>query len=478
MKIIQIFLMLFLTHLANISCMETTQSSQWYALAKETITHIVAISDLNTKETLRSVNKQLLLIASKSNVENLLYHFPCIMKRQDHLDCLVKYAKKNNQDMVHRLINTAKYCNHSDWFSVIRYFLSEDDSYILLTLNKFNAHSNTRIIDIFFPHIMAVYAGKADALEQYKNNYGSNSDYLCYENKTPSEHIRHISPINLAIITQHPPGVIQLLISQDKDLLNIKDACWDCTPLMVAVHYDNINICKLLLSYKNIDLTKSMLGVLPLFNYAQGRCFHSIAELLKNYENEYTTNTIPLSEVQQLLSDLRTRKRKFEKQLHLDTNTKEQFIRTQNLPRYFMKKIKISPIKFLHYCYYQELHEKISIKLKEIYDSGNEIHISGYSAFGAVIMRSQTPTEKKRIFIEKLIQCGFTPTREDINLEMLIMYDEIITHQEILLLLLHTHPPTDWLGLPQVITRQIAHTMIQLLKYEIRLLPEKYYSDL
>lgn len=170
MKITRIFLTLCIISATNHYGMNPEQSL-WYLLPEETITQIVAYSNLATKTTLHQINKQLSYIACKKNIPNMLNHIPCILSRQDHLDYMVMYAKENNITMVQKLIKVAAYCNHTDWFDVIPYFFPKESSDLSL-LQKQSAYFNENLLEIFIPDIMTVYKGDTKAINQYKINYG------------------------------------------------------------------------------------------------------------------------------------------------------------------------------------------------------------------------------------------------------------------------------------------------------------------
>ncbi len=284
MKIIKIFLVLCLMHVTHNHGMEIEQLSLWYSLHKNNITQIVAYSDVNTKESLRLVNKQLSDIARENNIENMLSYFPCILSRQHHLDCMVKYAKEKNKEMILQLIKTATYCDHTDWFDVIPYFLPEDSRELSL-LKKYYDYANLDALKESLSCIMMIYEGDSKALDQYKIRYGKVPGYASYTDL--SVHIHRISPLNIAVARNHPISLILLLLSQNQDLLNVKDDCWGLTPIMVAALSDNVDMCTFLLSYKNIDLIKSMNAGWTLLKQAYHNHSYKVTELLINYKNQH-----------------------------------------------------------------------------------------------------------------------------------------------------------------------------------------------
>lgn len=238
--------------------------SVWYSLPKETIIQIVAYADVSTKENLVSVNKQLLDIVSKKNIKDMLSYFPCRLSRRDHLNCMVKYAKEDNKDMMLRLMKIAVYCDHIDWLDVIPYFLPKDAPELgLFEWDKDYENWSERLLSC----IINVYAGDAAMIEQYKINHDkSNRDpFLLQLNCQLFPRNRdEVTALHFAVY--HPVAIAQLLVSQDPSLINIKDnTSYYATPIIWAIRQRAVDVCKFLLSCKNIDLTQEQAEILVRF---------------------------------------------------------------------------------------------------------------------------------------------------------------------------------------------------------------------
>ncbi len=283
MKSIKIFLTVCLMHITHSHCMEIEQLSLWYLLPKENVTQIVACSDVHTKESLRLVNKQLSLIACKKNIKNLLHHFPCILSRKNHLDCMVKYAKENNIKMMRRLIKTAAYCDHANWFDVIPYFLPEYFCELIL-LKEYDSFSHINALKELLPCTMMVYGGDSKALEQYKINHEQIHGHPLHDD--PSLHRHKITPLHVAAERKHPISIAQLLLTQDLTLLNTMDD-YGRAPIVVAACSNAVDMCKFLLSCKHIDLTKVKHPKCTALKQACRQGHLEIVKLLIDYHNKH-----------------------------------------------------------------------------------------------------------------------------------------------------------------------------------------------
>lgn len=114
-------------------------------------------------------------------------------------------------------------------------------------------------------------------------------------------------------------------------------------------------------------------------------------------------------------------------------------------------RMKLFPNDFLLYCYYQKFHtnqskgdmEKlVSANFKNLpnddLDTLNKYkaaQIDGYSAIGAAILAPDVSVQSKREFINQLFELGFKPTKKDIMLAELVLYDAI--PKENMMLFLH-----------------------------------------
>ncbi len=175
-----------------------------------------------------------------------------------------------------------------------------------------------------------------------------------------------------------------------------------------------------------------------------------------------------------LVSDLRASKNEFENQLlQLDEQIKQKLKHPLGVKIFFMQ-INTNPVRFLQYCYYQGMHEHIYMNLYEVRTFAcQEMHVNGYSAFGATMIAKETSIETKHEFAQRLIKSGFKPTTKDVELAELILYDGIAEYQIAIIHLLHAHSQANWFELPQEIRTQIVRYIIQLFKNEFWLLPER-----
>lgn len=270
--------------------MDVEKPSWWYALPQEIVMQVVAHADLDTKENLRSVNGQLSEIARKKNIEHMLSYFPCVLSRQDHLDCMVQYAKKDDGNMMWRLIQTASYCNHADWVQVIHYFLA-GDAHELDLLNEYEfVCPNDVTLEPLFPCIMAIYRGDEAAIHQYKINFYEGMD--TWEDSIRTAHIKMRSPLHIAVEKNHPFSIVQLLLSQDRTLLNVIDNSYNETPVMAAVSRKNVNMCKFLLSCDDTKPDKTNVVGWTLLRQAYRFGSFEIVMLVTDYYNKHKIQNI------------------------------------------------------------------------------------------------------------------------------------------------------------------------------------------
>src|SRR5438445_7107583 len=97
MKLRHMMLLTTMCVMNSVIAMEIVSlQSPWYSLSEELVTGIVAPSEDNDKETLRSVSKQLYSIASKKNIDKLLQH-PYQLSRNYLRNCMVMYAVAKNK---------------------------------------------------------------------------------------------------------------------------------------------------------------------------------------------------------------------------------------------------------------------------------------------------------------------------------------------------------------------------------------------
>lgn len=220
----------------------------------------------------------------------------------------------------------------------------------------------------------------------------------------------------------------------------------------------------------------SLLIINPVFTHTMENesSFLSSFSSLNSYLPEWLSfKQAPIES--KLVSDIRASKNEFERELLRDNEEQvKQALKRYPIGHFF--KVGSYPFWFLQYCYYQEIIEHLDKNLSDIASltTCKNIKINdSYTALGAAIISREPSIDKKRYFIQKLLNSGFELTSKDIELAELIVYDGIIKHQVALIHLLHAYQNTNWSILPQELRAQIAQYMFQLIKNEFWLLPEK-----
>lgn len=102
---------------------------------------------------------------------------------------------------------------------------------------------------------------------------------------------------------------------------------------------------------------------------------------------------------------------------------------------FFQSSTNLKPINFLRYCFYQFCHtdqnkqemQQLISQYPDLHplDEYKKIEINGYSAIGAAILAPEVSIENKREFIEQLLNLGFLPTKKDVMIAKLQLYDAI-----------------------------------------------------
>lgn len=181
-----------------------------------------------------------------------------------------------------------------------------------------------------------------------------------------------------------------------------------------------------------------------------------------------------------IISNLRKDINEFENQLKLDKGM--EFQKTYTLPLTIQlfggRDDDEIPDMFLAYCYLQKFHacefymnlkrlDKSDILLKKC----QIVSLNGYSALGAAMIAKEVSFEKRRTFIQELIDRGFKPTQKDITIAKLYLHDSIpAKDKEIFFHLIHEPAKANWSVLPKEIRSLIVRYMIQILKNKFWLL--------
>ena len=82
----------------------------WYSLVPDTRKKIMACSDVRTRQCLKCVNRELLHITP----HDLVHHSPLFLTRREHIECMVKAARENNNFVMRNLLCNANNGDHED----------------------------------------------------------------------------------------------------------------------------------------------------------------------------------------------------------------------------------------------------------------------------------------------------------------------------------------------------------------------------
>jgi len=229
--------------------MET--ASPWQSLPIEIILHIAALTD--NKASISAVNKQCCYSITQ---HNLLEKYPQSLNSQDHMNFMVKYAKKRNKSMIKLGLKTASLCGH-DYLHMLSFFITKD-SPLLGTIDTYKNNPHTEIPEKLIYPIISFLKGYISSINTYKEK-------LPLDNP---KNINRLTTLHVAVHNGHL-AFAQLFLAQDPTLLN-QIPCYDraplsknekqlimITPLEVAIKLNYLPLCKFLLSFKNIELNSS-----------------------------------------------------------------------------------------------------------------------------------------------------------------------------------------------------------------------------
>lgn len=172
----------------------------------------------------------------------------------------------------------------------------------------------------------------------------------------------------------------------------------------------------------------------------------------------------------------------FENRLKLDALTElRKSALSFTCQLFSIRRIKENPDKFLQYCYCQKFHKTEFMNLNELEDSElrskcQNANINGHSALSATMLAPDVSPFVKRDFNQKLVNLDFKATTEDIKTAELILYKSIkesSQHELALIHLLSLHSSASWNHLPYQVKKMIARTLVDAIKKDIWLLPDK-----
>jgi ankyrin repeat protein len=234
--ILLLFLALFLRFSVS-DCMESEYSTQWTCLPKDIKAKIFACADLEDKKNLRLTCTELFFL----NPKYFLIHSPLILSRKEHIYHMVSTAKNHETELFFNLLLNRSYCHHTDALGIAVYFMAQE-SYELELLQDYFKYPNSVVLKELLPYIMEVYKGDSYILDRYK--------IKCKEHP---EEVGAMNPLNIAVCAHHPVAVAELLLTQNKELLNMKALDDGYTPLADAVYTLDLPMCKFLLSFQEIN---------------------------------------------------------------------------------------------------------------------------------------------------------------------------------------------------------------------------------
>lgn len=232
-----LFLLMSISVLCGMEKKQMVHPSLWSLLPKDIIAKIFACTDLETKEKLLFGCPEMFVLEAK----DLLVHSPLVLRREEHLYHMVHTAKNNDKYVFNNLFFNASHCDHVDALDTVRYFLPKN-SYELDLLKKCLMLQDSSQLEQLLPYVMAVYKGDEKTIDQYLIKYM----YF------PEDEER-MNPLSMAVHRRHSNGVVELLLTQNIDVLNMQDHNgW--TPLCWAVYVKDLEMCKFLLSFKEIEV--------------------------------------------------------------------------------------------------------------------------------------------------------------------------------------------------------------------------------
>lgn len=249
MKLHKLFL---LTLLFSAQASMSMEPETFEILPNDILLYISALAQNNA--AIHFVNKHCSACITQ---EKMLCSHPTSLSRRDHINFMVKTAKNYDGDdsLISLGLKTAHQCNHH-WQKILPLFTPDDHpSQIAIEICTNNNHRSDiylEYLQMLIPTIVSVYRGDETAINEYKKEYYS-----------------RFTALRIAV-SRNDHLAIELLLAQDPSLLNQRPREWMpnddkepesldiATPLECAIDYNNIPLCALLLSFKNIELNSSL----------------------------------------------------------------------------------------------------------------------------------------------------------------------------------------------------------------------------
>lgn len=209
----------------------------WSLLPNEILTKIFACADLATKEKIYFTCPNTFSV----KITDIIMHSLLVLPRKCHIYHMVETARRNDTVIFINLLCNAINCDH-DICNTVSYFLLNDSTELQL-LNRYAKHNDTDTLEQLLPYIMAVYRGDATCIDQF-----------LVKNMHHPENRNGMNPLIVSAHYNFPQTVNELLLTQNISLLNMPAPDDGYTPLNEAVREQNIETCRFLLSFKEIDV--------------------------------------------------------------------------------------------------------------------------------------------------------------------------------------------------------------------------------
>ena len=229
-------------------------------LPQETLLYIAALAHNNAAMNL--VNKEYAKLITQ---ENVLLLYPQSLTKRDHINFMVKAAKKDDEKKVRLGLKTALACGH-DYETIVNKISPNDSAIFFSTIPiaqfkislKYERNGNDKYFQTLLPAILSVYKGEPATINAYKN-------LLLFNHPNYKQ---RFTALHVATQLNHP-DIAELLIAQDATLLHQRPYPINlagpvapmamATPLEVAIYKDLPDMYGLFTSYKNIHPDPSLL---------------------------------------------------------------------------------------------------------------------------------------------------------------------------------------------------------------------------
>jgi len=253
--------------------MELPSQISWNNLPATVIMPIIGTLQPSDKQALCLVNKQLSLLASKKNIDNLL-QWPCVLSKKYHLNLMIQYAKINNEKLMALAIKSAPLCDHHDALEIIFYFLTEKDYILANYLSLYRNDHYDEYLQALLPMIMAVYQADQGLYNHYKNKFTIKSGLH-----------GNFSVLQAAVYYNHLP-LVKLFLAQEKNgIINFyttEEDMFEYTPLHIAVGKNDRDMVKLLLTHEKTMINAVARNNITPLCVAIGSRYYDLAITLLN----------------------------------------------------------------------------------------------------------------------------------------------------------------------------------------------------